>query len=271
MADEITNREQRAAQEIERNAIEYRLHERERFLRTLIGNLPGVVYRCGADAQFTSEFLSDGCRELTGYAAEELTQMRVATWKEIIHSDDRERVRTEVRRLMNDNAAFGTPPLQIAYRIVTRDGLVKHVRDRFRFINDSTGKIIALEGFIVDNTDRTIAEDMRSESESRYRLLAENICDLVCLHEPDGRYLYVSPSSFELLGYLPEELVGTSPYDLIHEEEINCIRDDTHTRLLNGETDLTVDYRMRCKSGEYVWVETMAQIIADKKGNRRSC
>ncbi len=52
--------------ETERYEVEYRLRERERFLRTLIGNLPGVVYRCRIDEKFTSEFLSDGCQELTG-------------------------------------------------------------------------------------------------------------------------------------------------------------------------------------------------------------
>ncbi|MBA4121690.1 MAG: PAS domain-containing protein [Acidobacteria bacterium] len=251
--------------ETERYEVEYRLRERERFLRTLIGNLPGVVYRCRIDEKFTSEFLSDGCQELTGYTAEELVQTRAA-WDKIIHPDDRERIRTEIRALMKDNAAFGTPPLEIAYRIVARDDSIKHVRDRFRFINDSAGKIIALEGFIADITARTLADERARVTESRYRLLAENMCDLVCLHDLDGLYTYVSPSSFALLEYRPPELVGTSPFDLIHSEEINCVREDMHERLLKGETDLTIDYRMRKKSGEYVWVETMAQILTGEDG-----
>lgn len=251
--------------ETERYEVEYRLRERERFLRTLIGNLPGVVYRCRIDEKFTSEFLSDGCQELTGYTAEELVQTRAA-WDKIIHPDDRERIRTEIRALMKDNAAFGTPPLEIAYRIVARDDSIKHVRDRFRFINDSAGKIIALEGFIADITARTLANERARVTESRYRLLAENMCDLVCLHDLDGLYTYVSPSSFALLEYRPPELVGTSPFDLIHSEEINCVREDMHERLLKGETDLTIDYRMRKKSGEYVWVETMAQVLTGEDG-----
>jgi len=126
-----------------RFAVEYRLQERERFLRTLIGNLPGVVYRCRTDERFTSEFISDGCLELTGYTADELTQVRAATWDNIIHAEDREHVRAEIKRSMNENTALIASPLQIAYRIVHRDGSVKHVRDRFRFINDAGGKIAA--------------------------------------------------------------------------------------------------------------------------------
>lgn len=251
--------------ENERYQVEFRLRERERFLRTLIGNLPGVVYRCRADAQFTSEFISDGCFDLTGYTADDLTRTRVATWDNIIHPEDREHVRREVRRLI-ENVALNKPPFQITYRIITRDRAIKHVRDRFRFVNDSFGAIIALEGFIADVTERTLAEERVRETEARYRLLAENIRDLVCLHELDGRYLYVSPSSQALLGYGPDELIGTPLYDLIHAEEIACVRDDFHERLLGGENHLTADYRMRHKSGEYIWVETMAQVIADKSG-----
>ncbi len=258
-----------AAQQSERDGkltVEHRLIERERFLRTLIGNLPGVVYRCRADENFTSEFISEGCLWLTEYSADELTQKRAVTWDEIIHPDDRDRVRSEVRRLMNDSAAFGTPPLNLAYRIVMRSGSVKHVRDRFRFIHDAAGTIVALEGFIGDVTAETLSEVRMRETESRYRLLAENMCDLVCLHHLDGRYFYVSPSSFALLGYQPDELVGTSPYDLIHPDETNCVREEMHERLLKGETGVTSDYRIRSKSGEYVWVETIAQIINDKEG-----
>jgi PAS domain S-box-containing protein len=250
-----------------RYQVEFRLRERERFLRTLIGNLPGVVYRCRVDENFTSEFISDGCFDLTGYTADELTQTRIVTWDNIIHPDDRERIRHEVRQLI-ENVALNKPPFQITYRIIKRDQTIRHVRDRFRFVNNSFGAISALEGFIADVTERTLAEERVRETEARYRLLAENIRDLVCLHELDGRYLYISPSSHALLGYSPSELIGTSLYDLIHEDEITCVRDDLHERLLHGENHLTADYRMRHKSGEYVWLETMAQVIADKSGNQ---
>ncbi len=81
----------------ERQEIEYRLRERERFLRTLISNLPGVVFRCRADENFTKEFVSDGCLELTGYRAEEIAGATAATsWSELMHAG---RPRARSRRI----------------------------------------------------------------------------------------------------------------------------------------------------------------------------
>lgn len=257
MTDETTKKKNRV-----RRDIEFRLRERERFLRTLIGNLPGVVFRCRCDAEFTKEFLSDGCLELTGYRAEELIGDRaVTTWSAMVHPEDRERFLAETRRLICDEQPDEARQFKISYRLIHRDGAVKHVRDRFRFVHDSFGKIAALEGFIIDVTERTLANERARESEARYKLLAENMRDLVCLLDLDGTYLYVSPSSETLLGYAPDELVGKSLYELVHPQDAECLRLEAHERLLTGETGIIVEYRMRDKSGDFCWFETMAQTV----------
>ena len=190
--------------------IEFRLRERERFLRTLIANLPGVVFRCRTDENFTKEFVSDGCFDLTGYRAEEIVGAKASTnWKELMHPEDRERVFDELRRLIESGQPVEAEQFQISYRLIARNQQLKHVRDRFRFVHDSLLKTGALEGFITDITDQTLADERVRESENRYKLLAENMRDLVCLLDLEGKYLYVSPSSETLLGYTPDELVAT--------------------------------------------------------------
>lgn len=112
--------------------------------------------------------------------------------------------------------------------------------------------------------ERCQAEADLRASEECYRLLAENMTDLVCLHEADGRFIYVSPSSLALLGYAPGELVGTHPYSFIHPEDSDRLYQSTH--LWEGMSQaLPTLYRFRAKSGTYIWLETLTQPILDNQ------
>src|SRR5262249_26484007 len=77
----------------------------------------------------------------------------------------------------------------------------------------------------------------------------------------DGSYRYVSSASRELLGYNPAELVGSSPYELIHPDDIERIAVAHESAL--GAAPYTVTYRMRRKTGEYVWIETTTRALRD--------
>ncbi len=255
-------------EEFEKPDVEYRLRERERFLRMLITNLPGVVFRSNADAEFTKTFVSEGCFDLTGCSAKELIgENAVAEWNDLIHKDDRERFFTDLQHLNENREKLDGKQFQISYRLVSRDEKVRHVRELFRFVHDSAGNSHTLEGFIIDITDRTLADERIRKSEARYKLLAENMRDLVCLHDLDGTCLYVSPSSEMMLGYLPHELVGTSPQELIHPQDIELVRDAAHSRLVQGKiSSIVIEYRMHDKKGDYYWFETMAQTVAGEDG-----
>jgi len=111
-----------------------------------------------------------------------------------------------------------------------------------------------------------LSEHALRRSEERFRLLAEHTRDMVCLHEPSGRYLYVSPSCEALLGYRPEELVGRDPYELFLPEDRERIRRESHEVVLRGEQSHTVAYRIRRKSGETVWLETVTEPVLDEEG-----
>ena len=70
--------------------------ETARMLKTLLGNLDGMVYRCRDDADWTMEFVSEGCRRLTGYDAADLLLNNRVSYESITHADDRRRVRSEI-------------------------------------------------------------------------------------------------------------------------------------------------------------------------------
>lgn len=98
------------------------------------------------------------------------------------------------------------------------------------------------------------------ESEERYRLLAENVSDLISKHTPEGVYTYASPTCLGLLGYEPRELVGHDVYKFVHAEDVERVRDSL-TTVLTQSTTRTITYRLRRKDGRYVWVETASKTV----------
>ena len=89
--------------------------------------------------------------------------------------------------------------------------------------------------------------------------VADRLSDMISAHAPDGTYRFVSAAVRELLGYEPEELVGTWAYDYFHPDDVPKVS-GAHRSVLDG-APATVVYRLRRKTGEYAWVETTTRIV----------
>ena len=74
----------------QRDQADQALRERERFVSALMGNLPGMVYRCTNDSQWTMEFVSEGCKSITGYERGQLVGNREIAFGDLVHPEDRE-------------------------------------------------------------------------------------------------------------------------------------------------------------------------------------
>lgn len=109
---------------------------------------------------------------------------------------------------------------------------------------------------VVAELERQQAEAALREREALYRLLAENMSDLVCQHTLVGQFLYVSPSCQAILGYEAEALVGCNWLDLVHPEDRDRLQESLRTEIASGQT-LTLVYRIRHCDGHYIWLETV--------------
>lgn len=138
----------------ERKQAEAALQEAQRTLSTLMSNLPGMVYRCRNDKDWTMEFVSEGCRSLTGYQPDDLIHNSRVTYAELIHPADRQMVWDTVQQ-----GVVAHRPFQMTYRIVATSGEEKWVWEQGQPIFSPAGKLLFLEGFITDVTPQKKTEE----------------------------------------------------------------------------------------------------------------
>ena len=140
---------------LERQKTEESLRESERRLATLMGNLPGMAYRCKNDSDWTMEFVSEGCMLLTGYEPDELVGNARIAYREVIHPDDRQEVWDEIQTAIRAQSKF-----QLTYRIHTLDGEERWVREQGQGVSVNGSELLVLEGLITDITEEKYAEKL---------------------------------------------------------------------------------------------------------------
>jgi diguanylate cyclase (GGDEF)-like protein/PAS domain S-box-containing protein len=133
-----------------------------RTLETLINNLPGMVYRCRNNPDWTMEFVSRGAGDLTGYGPEELINNRRIPYADLIVDADRQQVWDSVQTCLREKR-----PFELTYRIRTAQGIEKWVLERGLGNFSTNGELLGLEGFITDVTEEKRAE-LRLQRESLY-------------------------------------------------------------------------------------------------------
>ena len=96
--------------------------------------------------------------------------------------------------------------------------------------------------------------------------LVSNVQEMLCLHEPDGTYVWASPSVTDLTGYAPEDLIGKSPYDFLHPDDQERFRSAAHRQALGGQKPQKVIHRLRREDGAYAWFETLTTPLLGEHG-----
>ncbi|WP_442509017.1 PAS domain-containing protein [Novipirellula sp. SH528] len=166
--EELESRVQRRTQE---------LSESGRRLKTLLANLQGMAYRCRDDADWTMEFVSEGCRDLLGISPSRLTQSD-CVFSSLVHPDDLPQVVAVFAAGLQARR-----PIEHEYRVRTPDGQLKWVWEQARGIYNEQGDVEAIEGFISDITDRKLRELRENHQSQLLRMLAADHSLKSCLEK----------------------------------------------------------------------------------------
>lgn len=240
-----------------RQRAERALRERQQALSNLIRNLPGVVLRYRNEEGYPIEFMGQGCSDLTGHS-HELFESGELSWSEdIVHPDDRDRVRTHIRDAVEAGEQY-----QSRYRIRGDDGTIRWIWEQGAIVDDPDGSIDYLDGYLSEITDlvRTQRELRRERAFTESALDAQP--DLFYVFTLDGRILRWNDRFAEVTGYTDEEIASMHPTEFVESDDVERVV-DAMERVVTEERTIGVEATLVTEGGERIPYEFVGSVMND--------
>jgi PAS domain S-box-containing protein len=235
----------------DRKETEDALREAETLFRTLVEQTSIVVYRDMPDGGASSLYVSPQIENLLGYTPEEWLS-EPFFWQTLVHPHDLPALLTDIENYVaEDRKSFSE------YRLRTKDGRWRWVRDEVVIVYDEEGKQKYVHGVFIDVTERKQAEAELIE----FRKLMDESSDAIFVIDPEtSNYLDFNRTACDLFGYSREELLKLGVIHLaMHIKNM----DEWHERmnLLNQKGSLLFEGAYRRKNGSTFPVEVSASVI----------
>jgi PAS domain S-box-containing protein/putative nucleotidyltransferase with HDIG domain len=201
----------------ERVKAEQALKESEERYRLLADNSSDVIWVVDVNLKFT--YVSPAVTRLLGYTVEEATAGSF-----IDRALTPDSLLSMTQALTEDLAGEERRPGSwrervVEMEVVSKDGSKFWLEAAISGIRDSDGRLVGFQGACRNITDRKEAEELLRASEERFRGLVETTSDWVWEIDRNSRYTYVNPRVRDILGREPEEVLGHTPFEFMHQRE----------------------------------------------------
>ncbi|EMA59592.1 PAS domain-containing protein [Halorubrum lipolyticum] len=206
--------------------------ERTLHLETIIGNLPGYVYRHAYDPEYPLQFVKGDAESITGYTTSELED-DVVLAEEIIHPEDRGDLWADHLEGIESMGRFDS-----TYRIITKDGDTRWIRDQGQLIEDPVTGEKAIDGFITDVSEHV--KD-KQELESQQEFIDESLGALQDVYygvTEDGELRRWNDRIPDVSGYAAEELDGIDVTEFFGAEDGDRIRETIEEAVETGSSSV---------------------------------
>lgn len=220
----------------------------EKFYKTIVNSINEIVFRTDKEGNWS--FLNPAWEGIMGFTIEESIGR---PFFKFLHPEDVAKNHELFLPLINQQK----PYCQHKIRYITKFGGIKWIRVYASLLYSDDNQVIGTTGTLSDIT----VEEQRQHD---YELISNHVQDLICIHETDGRYLYVSPSIKQISNFHPEDLIGRSPFDYFHQDDQKAIQ-QAFTTLLEKKPKHSdvITYRFKTEKGSYRWLETNYQLLWD--------
>uniref|UniRef100_UPI0030DA721A PAS domain S-box protein n=1 Tax=Pseudomonas sp. EA_35y_Pfl2_R111 TaxID=3088689 RepID=UPI0030DA721A len=233
------------------------LQKSESRFRGLVSSLPGAVYRCRNDENWSMSYLSEEIQALSGYPASDFINNRVRSFSSVVHPDDLPITYSAVTAIERQES------FELTYRLLHADGHSVWVREKGRGEYDSHGELQWVSGFIWDISDRKAVEDQLRLSQQRFSSAFSTAPQGMALVSLQGQWLEVNEVLCEMLGYSREELLCSNFQQITHPDDLDA--DLQHIEeLLAGEiSTYQMEKRYLDSQRRIIWVLMSVSLVRD--------
>lgn len=177
--------------------------------RTLVEQIPAVVFMAFLDRGIGEAYVSPQIEEMLGFSQEEWLNDPVR-WYQQIHPDDKVRWSVEAAQLF-----ISGKPLKSLYRVIARDGRVVWFHSEAKMVRKENGQPWFIHGVAFDVSELKRTEEALAKSEGMLRGLFDFAPDTVVVVDHDGCIVRANAQVEHMFGYTREELVGQAIEALI--------------------------------------------------------
>lgn len=185
--------------------------------------------------------------------------MKYSDFLNMIHPEDRKRFYEETLPKEDGTIANVT-------RVVLADGDIRYTETRALIVNDKAGMPVQMVGVVWDVTEQKQAEMALAQSEERYRLLVNNLKEVVFQSDQSGVWTFLNPSWTQMIGYTVEESLGQPFYKFISPQNQHGNHEGYLALIANRNQSSRHILQYQHKNGEYRWAEVFAQLLFDNAG-----
>ena len=220
----------------------------ERRYRALVENLNDIVYTTNTEATVT--YVSPNVKQLSGYEPADVIGKNFTTF---VHPDDLP------GRVKQFQKILGGGQEATEYRFFTKRSELKWVRTSARPFRRH-GRVVGVQGILVDITDRKAIGDALKHSEEKYSLLIQHAKDAIFVVQ-DDHIKFMNPIASEILGYTCDRIPDRPFIDFVHPADRTLIMDRYLRRLRGEERSSRVSFRIVNKDGDAKHIDLNAVLI----------
>ena len=248
----------------DRKKAEEALQESEELFRTTFELSASGIVHVRADGSFIR--VNQRFCDMVGYSSEELLEM---TFQQVSHPDEKESDADRIQQLIDGKSQSYSREK----RYVRKDGGVFWGSVTVSVRRNADGKFLYMIGVVQDITERKEAVESALENERKFKLLSDNVRDVIWMMDNENNYLYFSPSIYEFGGMTPEEAMTKSYKEFVAPESQKTVEEYFRKREeleAQGVVEQlsTLELQQIKKDGTLYWVEATVQPMFDEHGKR---